>query len=240
MTNLEMLSIVKQQLAVDLNCSAQDLDGEKDSFVFCEARDNPGRRPFPRDARHVDVLTMGKAIVVSTPPGMLPYVKEQLCGQSRDDAFFAPFLYGHSLYYLPDLNAKISIAPPPGFTYEIVKRDGIGKLYEEKGFENALSYDMDHPRPDVIAIVAKRNGEIAAMAGASADCAQLWQIGIDTRAAYRGHGLAAYLVRALSGEILRLGYVPYYGTASSNIPSQKVAHRAGFMPAWMCSYKLRS
>ncbi|WBW96436.1 hypothetical protein [Oceanirhabdus sp. W0125-5] len=33
------------------------------------------------------------------------------------------------------------------------------------------------------------------------------------------------------------GIVPYYGTASSNIPSQSVAYRSGFIPSWMCSFK---
>jgi hypothetical protein len=36
---------------------------------------------------------------------------------------------------------------------------------------------------------------------------------------------------------MECGAVPYYGTASSNIPSQSVAFRSGFMPAWMCNYK---
>ena len=48
MTTQEMLCIVQAQLATDLNCKPDDLNGEKDSFVFTEVRDNPGRRPFPR------------------------------------------------------------------------------------------------------------------------------------------------------------------------------------------------
>ena len=33
--------------------------------------------------------------------------------------------------------------------------------------------------------------------------------------------------------------VPYYATAPRNISSQRVAHRAGFIPAWACVYKGR-
>ena len=33
--------------------------------------------------------------------------------------------------------------------------------------------------------------------------------------------------------------IPFYGTNSSNIASQKVAHKAGFMPVAMCDYKVR-
>ena len=37
--------------------------------------------------------------------------------------------------------------------------------------------------------------------------------------------------------IMEQGAVPYYGTASSNIASQYVAYRSGFMPTWMCAYR---
>ena len=42
----EMLYIVQNQLAIDLNFTPDELNGEKDSFVFKEAKDNPERRPF--------------------------------------------------------------------------------------------------------------------------------------------------------------------------------------------------
>jgi MFS family permease len=56
---------------------------------------------------------------------------------------------------------------------------------------------------------------------------------------YRNNGLAAYLVNALTVEILNRDIVPCYGTTSSNIASQKEAHRAGFTPAWMCDHRVR-
>jgi predicted GNAT family acetyltransferase len=74
------------------------------------------------------------------------------------------------------------------------------------------------------------------MAGASADGAQMWQIGVDVLPAFRNHGLAAYLVNTLTAAILHRGKIPYYGTAPSNIASQRVAHRAGYAPAWECTY----
>ena len=52
MTHNEMLDIVQSQLAVDLNCTVDDLNGEKDSIVFVEAKENPGRRPFRRKSAY--------------------------------------------------------------------------------------------------------------------------------------------------------------------------------------------
>lgn len=64
MTQKEMLFIVQSQLAIDLNCSIDDLNGERDSIIFVEAKENPGRRPFPRKARYFEIVFMGKSIVV--------------------------------------------------------------------------------------------------------------------------------------------------------------------------------
>jgi predicted GNAT family acetyltransferase len=87
--------------------------------------------------------------------------------------------------------------------------------------------------------LAEYEGQIVGMAGASADCALMWQVGMDVLPEHRHHGLGAYLVNWLTLEILKRDYVPYYGTSSSNLASQRVAHRAGFSPAWVSTYEGR-
>ena len=71
----EMLHIVQSQLATDMNCKLDDLNGEKDSFVYTITRDNPGRRPFPRSEQHFEMLSMGNSIVVSASPDILAICK---------------------------------------------------------------------------------------------------------------------------------------------------------------------
>ncbi len=237
MTQKEILHIVKTQLTIDLNCSVEDLDGEKDSFVFTKAIENPGRRPFPRCSSHFEMLSMGNAIIVSATKDILPIVTQQMAGKDRDEAFSLPFVYGHSLYYLPDLNNTTPMNAPDGFTYELIENECIHGLYQHEGFEYAIQYDINHPRPDVLATVARYNDKIVGIAGASNDCAKMWQVGMNVLPEYRRYGLGAYLVNWLTLEILKRDYIPYYGTASSNIASQRVAHRAGYMPAWICAYK---
>lgn len=239
MTTNEMLKIVQSQLATDLNCTPDDLNGEKDSFVFTEIKKNPGRRPFPRGEQHFEMLSMGSSIVVSASPDILNIVKPLLHSKDRDEAFSMPFVYGLGLYYLPDLAQIKPFASSDGFIFEIVEQKDIPPLYQFEGFHNAVQYDVNHPRPDVLVTLAKKDGHIVGMAGASKDCAMMWQVGMDVLPDYRNYGLAAYLVNWLTLEILKRGYVPYYGTASSNIASQRVAHRAGYSPAWVCAYKGR-
>lgn len=237
MTSQEMNSLVQRQLALDLNCTIDDLNGEKDRILFVEASENEGRRPFPRGDQHFEMLSLGKAIIVSATPDILAIVRPQLVDADRDRAFSMPFVYGHSLYYLPDLHAMVPIAPPAYFEYELQEQADIPELYRLEGFRNAMQYDVNHLRPDVLVAVAKRVGKVVGMAGASADCSTMWQVCMDVLPEYRNHGLAAYLVNWLTIEILNREMVPYYGTASSNIASQRVAHRAGYCPAWICAYQ---
>lgn len=237
MNQREMLRLVQAQLAIDLNCTPADLNGETDSFVFTQIQDHPGRRPFPRREQHFEMLTMGRSIVVSTTAELMPLVTAQVAGKSRDEAFSLPFVYGHSLYFLPDLEFRRHPPEVVGYSYQLVERAEMDRAYQHRGFHNAVSYDQAHPRPDVLALLASQGDQVVAMAGASADCRLMWQIGIDVLPQHRGAGLAAYLVYQLTSEVLRRGYIPYYGTATSNIPSQRVAHRAGYTPAWVCAYR---
>ncbi|MCL2300470.1 MAG: hypothetical protein FWC27_10050 [Firmicutes bacterium] len=74
MTQEALLHIVQSQLAIDMNCAIDDLNGEKDSILFTQARENLGRRPFPRSERHFEILSMGRAIIVSASPDILAIV----------------------------------------------------------------------------------------------------------------------------------------------------------------------
>jgi len=224
-----MYAIVQQQLAIDLNCIVDDLNGAQDSIIFVEAADNPGRRPYRRGAQIFEMLTMGGAIVVSATPARLAYAKEQLAGKTRDEAFAMPFIRGLAISCLPDLGRLGHIAPPQGFSYETYGPDEIPALLELPGFSYALQRD------DALAMAAIQGGTVAAIAGAGPQSAKLWGIGIDVLPAYRKQGLAAYLVNAMMLELLRREFVPIYNYDASNIASQNAAHRAGFQPAWVYS-----
>lgn len=230
-----MLEIVRKQLAIDMNCDVQDfLD---DAIVFCEAKSNAGRRMFDRQSPFLEIATMGKSTVVSADSDILTKVKPLLETKTREDIFVAPFLCGHSLYYIPDCDRIKRLSCPDGFTFHIKEGREIHELYKLSGFENAIMYDINHSRPDVIAIYAMYGNEIVAMAGASADSSLMWQIGIDVLPPFGNKRLATSLVSNLAIMIMEREIVPYYGTASSNIASQSVAYRSGFIPTWMCSYK---
>ena len=237
----DILSLVRAQLAIDLNCSADDFD--RDGFVFSEAKENPGRRPFPRGERHFEMLTMGGAVIVSATPDILPYLREQLDGKNRDDAFYMPFVHSSRVYFLPDNPCPLPM--PDGIDVKILELEHKDKVdivsfCELTGFDDAdYQYYVNHPRPIELAALAMADGNLAGMAGVNSDCEMMRQIGLTVQPEYRNRNIAAVLTNRLAFEIMAHGKVPYYGTPPSNVASQRVAHRAGFKPAWICAYRGR-
>jgi GNAT superfamily N-acetyltransferase len=230
-----MLSIVRSRLAADMNCDPQDF--LSDGIAFCEAAPNKGIWLDERQTPHLRAATMGKGIVVCADSELLKKVRPILYGKERDELFSAPFFLGHSIYYIPDIWRLEELPCPDGFSLETREAGEIQDLYAFPGFGHAIWYDVRHPRPDALVVYATHGGKIAGMAGASADCENMWQIGIDVLPPFCGKGLASCLVSRLAVLIMKRGIVPFYCTGSSNIPSQLVAYRCGFAPAWMCTYK---
>lgn len=80
---------------------------------------------------------------------------------------------------------------------------------------------------DVLAVGAYDGGKLIGLAGCSADCEEMWQIGIDVLPDYRRQGVASALTSRLAAEILQRGKVPFYCAAWSNLAvgAQRFAQR---------------
>ena len=78
-----------------------------------------------------------------------------------------------------------------------------------------------------------RGGKLVGLAGCSADCEGMWQIGVDVLPEYRKKGIASALTGRLAAEILERGKVPFYCSAWSNVRSARNAVKSGFVPAWV-------
>src|SRR5688572_9135572 len=109
-------------------------------------------------------------------------------------------------------------AVPAGITISVVEGEDVLPLYRCPGFERALSYDPDHPRPDIAAAVARR-GEFIGIAGMSADCDAMWQIGIEVVAEERGAGVGRALVGCLTALAFQRNRVPLYTADLANLRS---------------------
>jgi hypothetical protein len=191
-------------------------------------------------------MTLGAGVVISTSAERVPLVEEIVRGCSRDDCFAAPVLArlhvmlstdrqslaGPVLRHLCARDRLRRIEPPEGIAIEVLDGPAVRALYEYPGFHNALSYQPDHSRRDMLAVAAWRGAQLVGVAGASMDAPELWQIGVDVVANERGHGTGASMVSRLAEAIFDAGVAPYYATSTANIASRALAERVGFWPAW--------
>lgn len=228
------------------NCACDEQDFMRDAITITEAREMSGRMRFPMWSKQLNVDTMGDGVVLSADRSRLDWLRENFAPQPYQAVFSAgniaklselakrdgQFLAGPDLKYACSKADLRTASSPQGVEIDLVERDGIPDLYSFEGFGEALSYCLDTARPDVLATVARRDGEVLGIAGASADTDDLWQIGIKVVSSARGGGIGRALVSRLTEAILDAGRIPYYSTSVSNIRSQAVAIALGYWPAW--------
>ena len=233
---------IKAQLALELNCEPEDFSREE--TVITPGILHVKRRMFSEKQSFLQMMTFGGNAVISADARILPWLSEWAKGKEGFTLFEQPAFYDletelrkygqkmapthHMFMPAPDLIEVVTDLP-----VRWLEQKDLAPYYGRKEFPNALC-DRFHPeRPDVLAVIALDGDRVMGMAGCSADCPEMWQIGIDVLPEYRGRGIGRTLVTLLRNEALRRGAIPYYGTSLSNIPSWKTALSSGFLPAWI-------
>lgn len=131
-------------------------------------------------------------------------------------------------YYLPDMERLHALSC--GYELRMLGQPDFAELYKPQ-WSNALC--EDRKELDVLGVGAYDSGKLIGLAGCSADCDIMWQIGVDVLPEYRRKGIAAALTSTLALDILKQGRVPFYCSAWSNIRSVRNAIKSGFLPAWV-------
>lgn len=251
LSKTDMIDAAKKQLSLDLACSPEQFDSGENNIVISRLME--GKRKFSRENYFLHMATFGHGTVISVDEKLTGWCREHLKDHEGIRLFehymmllienemrnHGRKLFGVSEYYLPMPGFVRKRVLHPSAAMEWYEIDLIPRLYDDKRFKNALLYETDGLRPDVLAVTAVIDGQTAAMAGASMDSELFWQIGIDVMPEYRNRGLATCLVGALTDEILQRGAVPYYGTWSANIASRSVALNSGYFPAWVETQRVR-
>jgi len=119
---------------------------------------------------------------------------------------------------------------PCDYKLKVLSKSNFEELYQPQ-WSNALCEKRKHL--DVLAIGAYEGKKLIGLAGCSADCDTMWQIGVDVLPDYRRNGIASALTSRLAIEIINEGKVPFYCAAWSNIKSVRNAIKSGFRPAWV-------
>jgi len=231
-------------------CACGEADFAAEGLVVTEASERAGRLRFTMPARPLVVATLGTGVVISCHPARVAWMRKHLAGARRDAIFEAPWITrmaryvardgqemaGPNLRYACSRDTFRPARVPDGITVTMVDQAEVAELYRYPGFGNALSYRSDHPRPDMLATVARRDGAVGGIAAASADNDLLWQIGVDVLAAERGRGIGRALVSRLTEAVFDHGRVPYYSTGIANLRSRALAIGVGYWPAWTDLY----
>ena len=231
------------QLSLDFSLSPEQFPLQKNHFVM--KRYLEGRRLYQSDGCILQILSMDSHMVIcSTDSVFLSWMEQEY--KEISGAWISEYgeifninqklkEYGHYIadghpFFIPKSLQSLPQTIAPGFEIQWYERDALALFVGNPRFTNAIGGDAQ--RPDMLAVAAIINGQIAGMAGASADSSTAWQIGIDVLPAYRGNRIGTTLTALLAKEVERRGFLPFYGTGASHIQSQKVAVGAGFVPAW--------
>lgn len=240
LTDSEVLQIAVEQSAADCGCAPADFF--KRENVIVPSRVTHGARVYLKQPLACNFVSYGNNVVVCVREDLRAVVYHYLCGRAPWRCFETPAL--HELddallpfgvrsrymaeYFLPDMRCMQKL--PCSYPVKILLPEEFKTLYLPE-WGNALS--PARPLLDRLCAAAYDGEKLIGLAGASADCERMWQIGVDVLPAYRRRGVAAALTSRLALEILRKGKIPFYCAAWSNIGSVRNALKSGFRPAWV-------
>lgn len=239
-TNKSILQTALQQSAVDANCKADDFMQERNVIVTSAA--NPGARKYLTLPFACNLISYGNNIVASIDEKYRAIVSEYMNRFPIEHCFETPNLHvlndamqKESLrvcfmaeYFLPDLKELKALDCP--YELRVLHSGDFDTLYTDS-WSNALC--KDRRELDVLGIGAYDGRKLVGLAGCSADCETMWQIGVDVISEYRRHNIASALTSRLALEILEREKVPFYCAAWCNIKSVRNAIKSGFRPAWV-------
>ncbi len=219
MNKEQVINVIKKYLADKFEC---------DNYVLDQKGLNIIRN---KQKSKLKMLLFYDLILVSSSENMYNYVCEKLKDKNTYEIFEFPFVYGQSIYFIPNLN-KIS-KQDEIVKYEFKLFDGnTDKIELSSGFENAITFENGKCISN-IAYLAYKDGQVIGVAGADKINDDIWEVGIEVLPEYRKDGLATTLTKNLTLKILEKGIVPIWCASVSNIGSQAVATNSDYIPLWM-------
>ncbi len=240
MTNEAILHIAMRQSAIDCNCDAADF--LKTENVVVTSKEHTEARKYLTLPQSCYLVSYGNNVVAAVAEEYKDFVKAYVDKYPAEHCFETPNMYvlngeleKHGLricfmaeFFLPDLNVLKEQTCP----YELrgLFQEDFAELYTET-WGNALCEKRRHL--DVLGVGAYDNGRLVGLAGCSADCEDMWQIGVDVLPEYRRQNIATAVTTRLALEVLKRGKVPFYCAAWCNIKSVRNAIKSGFRPAWV-------
>ena len=238
MTIKEKILFAKQNFAEIYKCEADTWDYDKNIFIESQTM-------FFR------VNTFGKNTVMFADKQLIEWLSETFKSTPTQEILdtdnrylineklrtFGKKLSGEDLWYL-HLLPEMMVTKPTGFSYKLYTEASINDLHavmEAQDAYSVLKHAVEEDGEYTLALAVYDNDSLVSVA-ACEQFRDVWDIGVDTLAEYRGRGLAAYLTKELALEAEKRGKVARYTTWSANLASTKVALNTGFRPVGLSHY----
>lgn len=222
-----MKNKMEELLSKEYYCSLKDL---KENAIVYSVN-------FNIDQPYIKILAYRNCVVVCTSKNLHDKVQKLLRGKNRDEIFELPFVYGQTIHYVPGDNCMENVLPPSNYEYEYLFDGDILALNGLAGFENSLSFDENGSTSTKAVYMVRDKNKMIGVAGAAESSVDgVWEIGIDVVEEYRNARLGTYLVGGLTRELLARNIIPFYSASITNIGSQMVACRCGYVPFWVDTY----
>ena len=243
MTQAEIMNAALRQSAADCSCSEEDF--LRTNNVIVESRASAGASRYMTVPHICALFSYGSNVVASCRKDLLPDVETFVNGQENAyRCFEPPAVYELNrilrkadaevrwihICYLPDYDQVFRADLPCAYETRELHPEDFAELYLPE-WGNALC--SDRRELDMLGVGAYDGGKLVGLAGCSADCLEMWQIGIDVLPEYRRKGVAAALTNQLARAVFDRGKVPFYASAWANIRSMRNGLRSGFHPAWV-------
>ena len=240
MTYEYILKTAFNQSAIDLGCRVKDLVTPGNKVVL--SQQSPLARKYLNLPFACNLVSYGGNVVASVSEELADLAWKYINNREWYHCFETPDIielsnkladYNCRLrfmaeYFLPDPDLIADLSCPYKMT-ELDQADFAG-LYKDE-WSNALC--EKRKELDIMGVGAYDGDKLIGLAACSADCDEMYQIGIDVLPEYRRRGVASALTSRLAKRIIEAGKVPFYCAAWSNIASVKNAIKSGFRPAWV-------
>lgn len=218
---------IETLLSKEFFCSLEELNGKEVVYSVNTDAEKP----------YIKILAYRNCVSVCTSKELHAKVRALLQDKNRDEIFELPFVYGQTIHYVPDDNGTEEMTESPDLEYQCLFNEDILSLAGLSGFENSLSFDENGSTSAKAVCFARDHNRIIGTAGASGSAVDgVWEIGVDVMENYRNAKLGTCLVRRLTRELRARNIIPFYSASVTNIGSQMVACRCGYIPFWVDTF----
>ncbi len=186
------MRIAMTQSAREASCQVDDFCKSENVVVISKV--NEGARQYLELPFYCNLVSYGNNVVASVDVDIADFVKEYVDSYPSEHCFETPHMQvlnaelkkrGMGIcfmaeYFLPDRD--LLSEKPSDYRIQVLTQAELVELYLPQ-WSNALCEKRKHL--DKLAVAAYNGDEMIGLAGCSADCASMWQIGVDVLHKYR-------------------------------------------------------